>query len=80
MQAVAQTLFVFGLLAWLYAVAIQITHPEWVPQPFTHYELAPLNLRLDDVGILAYAVATFGFFVWRLGKARQSSGSELAEC
>ena len=62
----ALTLFVFGLLVWLYVVAIQITHPEWLPEQFSHVAFPPLNWRLDEVGIIAFAVSAFGFFVWQL--------------
>jgi hypothetical protein len=59
-------MFVFGLLAWLYVVAVQITHPQWLPGPLAHYHIPPFNWRVDDIGLLSFAVAAFGFFVWRL--------------
>ena len=62
----AVTMFVFGLLVWLYVVAIQITHPEWLGSPFSHIGLPPFNSRLDEVGIVAFAVSAFGFFLWQL--------------
>jgi hypothetical protein len=66
------TMFLFGLLVWLYAVAIQITHPEWVSARFSHIGFPPLNWRLDVVGIIAFAVSAFGFFVWQLEEATQN--------
>jgi hypothetical protein len=62
----ALTIFVFGLLFWLYAVAVQIMHPRWVYGPFSHIPFPPFNWRLDDLGIVAFALSAFGFFVWQL--------------
>jgi hypothetical protein len=59
-------MFVFGLLAWLYVIAIQLTHPHWITGPFSHLGFPPFDWRLDDVGIIAFAVSAFGFFVWQL--------------
>jgi nitrate reductase NapE component len=59
-------MFVFGFLVWLYVVVIQITHPEWLPGQFSHITFPPLDWRLDEVGIIAFAVSAFGFFVWQL--------------
>jgi hypothetical protein len=68
LRPVALTMFVFGLLIWLYVVAVQLTNPNWLSGPFSHIEFPPFNWRLDEVGILAFAVAVFGFFVWRIEK------------
>ena len=65
-RPVALTMFVFGLLVWLYVVVIQVTHPEWLPGQFSHVAFPPLDWRLDEVGIIAFAVSAFGFFVWQL--------------
>lgn len=64
----ALTLFVFGLLVWLYVVVIQVSHPEWLPLQVSHIGFPPFNWRMDDVGMVAFAVSAFGFFVWQLGK------------
>ena len=68
LQALALTIFLFGLLTWAYVVVIQVTHPDWISAPLAHYDVPPFNWRLDEVGILAFALAAFGFFVWRLEK------------
>jgi hypothetical protein len=68
LEPFALTLFVFGLLTWLYVVLIQITHPQWLPQTMSHIDVPPFSWRLDDIGMIAFAVSAFGFFVWRLGK------------
>ncbi len=66
-------MFVFGLLGWLYVVVVQVTHPEWLPATLAHYDVPPLNWRVDDVGIVAFAVSAFGFFLWRLEAERKAS-------
>ena len=66
LEPVSLTMFVFGLASWLYVVAIQITHPQWLSGPLAHYPIPPFNCRVDDVGILSFAIAAMGFFVWRL--------------
>ena len=68
LRPVALTMFVFGLLVWLYVVVIQMTHPDWLGESFSHIQFPPFNWRLDTVGILAFAVAAFGFFVWQIEK------------
>lgn len=65
-RAFALTTFVFSLLVWLYVVIIQITHPEWLPYQFSHLEYSPFNWRVDEVGMIAFALAAIGFFVWQL--------------
>ena len=66
LRAVALTAFVFGLLIWVYVVVIQVTHPEWLAEPFSHVDLFPFNWRLDEVGMAAFAVAVAGFLVWQI--------------
>ncbi len=68
LEAVALTMFVFGLLVWLYVIAVQLTHPEWLRAPFSHIDFPPFNWRVDEVGILAFGVAAVGFLVWQLFK------------
>lgn len=65
-RALSLTLSVFGLLVWLYVVAIQITHPNYLHTTLTHIEVFPLNLRVDLTGISAFVVSGFSFFVWQL--------------
>jgi hypothetical protein len=66
LRAVALTAFLFGLLIWVYVVVIQVTHPRWVVTPLSHVNIFPLNWRLDDVGMMAFAVAAVGFLVWQI--------------
>jgi len=66
LRAVALTAFVFGLLVWVYVVVIQVTHPIWVVEPFSHVNIFPFNWRLDEVGMTAFGVAVVGFLVWQI--------------
>jgi hypothetical protein len=61
-KAFALMLFVFGLLAWLYGITIQITHPEWLTLPISHL----ITTRLDTFTIIMFILSAVGFFVWRL--------------
>ena len=71
--AIALTAFVFSLLVWIYAVVIQVTHPEWLYQPFSHVDVFPFNWRLDEVGMTAFAVAAIAFLLWQI---QRNSGSQ----
>lgn len=61
-KAFTLMLFVFGLLAWLYGIIIQITHPEWLPLPLSHL----IEIRVDTFTIIMFILSAVGFFVWRL--------------
>jgi hypothetical protein len=69
-RAAALTIFVFSLLVWLYVVLIQVTHPEWLPAEFSHHDFPPFNWRLDNVGMIAFALAIVGFFLWQLEETK----------
>ena len=58
-----QALFLFGLLAWIYGIVVQITHPEWLPLGLSH--LFPW-IRVDTFTILMFILSVVGFFVWRV--------------
>ena len=61
-KVVGETLFVFGLLGWLYGVAIQITHPEWLRIQLT---LFTPWLRVDLFAIISFILSVIGFIIWR---------------
>lgn len=65
-RAFFMTLFLFGLLAWLYVVAIQIAHPRYLAFALTHIDIFPLNVRVDDTGLAAFIISALSFFLWRL--------------
>jgi hypothetical protein len=64
-RALSLTLFVFGLLGWLYIVGNAWIHPETLPLPLTH--LTPW-IREDTFGIICFAVSFVSFFVYRLSQ------------
>jgi hypothetical protein len=53
-------------------IMIQVTHPEWLSDPFSHIDFPPFNWRVDHVGMIAFALAALGFFVWRLSGMRKA--------
>lgn len=65
-RALALTAFVFGLLVWGDVVVIQVSHPEWLSEPFSHVDIFPFNWRLDEIGMAAFAVAIIGFLLWQV--------------
>ena len=57
----SKTAFVFGLLVWLYAIAMQVAHPESVGWTFTYW----LRVRMDIAGEISFLISLLGFFVWQ---------------
>jgi len=62
------TLFVFGLLGWIYIATNAATHPETLAMPLTHLLPYP---REDTFGIICFLVSMVSFFVWNLIKNEQ---------
>jgi hypothetical protein len=69
-RALLSTLFLFGLLTWLYVIVVQMVHPDWLSSPLTHINAFPLNLRVDVTGIVAFAVSALAFFFLQLTPKR----------
>ena len=59
------TLFVFGLLGWLYIVLSTALHPWTLPLPLTHFADWP---REDTFGELSFVTAMISFFAWNIIK------------
>jgi hypothetical protein len=64
-KVVGEFLFLFGLLAWVYGVLVQLIHPEWLPLGLSH--LIPW-IRVDSFTIISFVVAALGFLIWRIAK------------
>jgi hypothetical protein len=64
-KVAGEFLFLFGLLAWVYGVVVQLIHPEWLPLGLSH--LMPW-IRVDSFTIVSFVVAAIGFLIWRLSK------------
>ena len=67
-EEIGLTMFVFGLLTWVYVISFQFLHLELVTSgtPFSHLAFPPFNWRVDDVGMLSFAVSAIGFLLWRI--------------
>jgi hypothetical protein len=55
----AKTAFLFGLLAWSYVVAIQLTHPRLLYGPLTEW----LWIRLDYFGEVAFIMSIVAYLI-----------------
>ena len=64
-QAASFTLFIFGLLGWLYIAAIALVHPETLSIQLTHFVPWP---REDTFGAVSFALSFISFFIWNLVK------------
>jgi uncharacterized BrkB/YihY/UPF0761 family membrane protein len=69
-RALLSTLFLFGLLTWVYVVILQMAHPEWLSEPLTHIDVFPFNLRVDVTGMMAFVVSMLAFFFLQLTPKR----------
>ena len=67
-QAASFTLFIFGLLGWLYIAANSLVHPETLTIHLTHFAPWP---REDTFGIVSFAVSFISFFIWNLVKDKK---------
>ena len=63
LRALSLTLFVFGLLGWVYIVFNSEIHPVTLAMPLTHFASWP---REDTFGATCFAVSMVSFFVWNI--------------
>lgn len=63
LRALSLTLFLFGLLGWIYIAMNAVFHPWSLPLPLTH--LAPWP-REDTFGAVSFLVSMISFFTWNL--------------
>jgi len=64
-KVVGETLFVYGLLGWIYGVLVQLIHPSWLC--FGLSNLIPW-IRIDTFAVLSFILSIVGFFISRLCK------------
>lgn len=64
-QTLSKTLFVFGLLGWLYIVGVALVHPQTLQLQLTHFASWP---REDTFGEVSFIVSFISFFIWNLTK------------
>jgi len=65
LKSLSLTLFIFGLLGWLYVVLNSAVHPETLDMGLTHFLPYP---REDTAGVISFFVSLVSFFVWHLIK------------
>jgi len=70
-RALLSTVFLFGLLTWVYVVVVQMVHPSWLSGPLTHINIFPLNMRVDETGIVAFILSALAFFLVQLERSRR---------
>ena len=63
------TLFVFGLLGWLYIVLNSEIHMYTLAMPLTHFLPYP---REDTSGEISFVVSMVSFFFWNLLRETKS--------
>ena len=64
-QATFLTLFIFGLVGFIYIAGAAWFHPETLPLQLTHFLPYP---REDTAGIVSFFVSMISFFIWVLIK------------
>ena len=69
-EVFGEFIFLFGLIAWIYGVLVQLTHPEWLNLGLSH--LVPW-IRVDTFTIMSFIVAAIGFLIWRLSNALKNT-------
>jgi hypothetical protein len=64
-RVVGEVLFLYGLLGWIYGVAIQLTYPELLPSGLSHLTVW---IRVDTFAIMSFLLSIVGFFIWRFAR------------
>jgi hypothetical protein len=65
LRVASLTLFVFGLLGWIYIAAVALVHPETLTIQLTHFASWP---REDTFGEISFVVSFISFFIWNFVK------------
>ena len=60
-RVIFETIFLYGLIGWLYVVLIQITHPSWIYNPLAWW----FPLRVDYFGEICFVISIVGFVFMR---------------
>jgi hypothetical protein len=67
-QALSLTLFVFGLVGFIYIAGAAWFHPQTLPLQLTHFLPYP---REDTAGIVSFFVSMISFFFYLLVKDKK---------
>jgi hypothetical protein len=62
-KIIGQTLFLYGLLGWIYGVLVQLIDPDLLASPLSHLVAW---IRVDTFTILSFILSALGFLIWRL--------------
>ncbi|MGC9346439.1 MAG: hypothetical protein ACP5ER_06605 [Candidatus Bathyarchaeales archaeon] len=65
LKVIGETLFVYGLLGWIYGVLVQLFFPSWLCFGLSH--LTPW-IRIDTFAVISFIISIAGFFTSRLCK------------
>lgn len=65
LKSLTLTLFIFGLLGWIYIVINSEVHIQTLSMPLTHFLPYP---REDTFGSISFLVSMISFFFWNLIK------------
>ncbi len=65
LKVTGEFLFLFGMLAWIYGVIVQLGLPQ-----YQYTELSPLIpwIHVDAFAIVSFIIAAIGFIMWRFAK------------
>jgi len=74
-RVIGQMIFVYGLLGWIYGVALQFWHSESLTYPLSH--LTPW-IRVDTFTIVSFLLSALGFLMWRFIAEVTDSSQEQA--
>ena len=69
LKIIGETLFIYGLLGWIYGVLIQLFYPDWLSYGLSH--LTPW-IRVDTFATISFALSIIGFLTMRLCKTFNS--------
>jgi hypothetical protein len=67
-KSASLTLFVFGLLGWLYIAVVAIVHPQTLTLQLTHFAPWP---REDTFGEVSFVISFLSFFIWNLIREKE---------
>jgi len=65
MLSVCETLFLFGLIIFIYEVGVSYFQPQWLSKQVIHLQegVSWLSwLRNDTLGVIAFALSVLGYF------------------
>lgn len=65
LRATLRTVFVYGLLVWIYLAVNSLTHPETLPRPLTHFLPWPSEA---DTAVTCFVLSAAAFLALRVNR------------